>query len=160
MCLSSGLVVLNKYLLSYVGFQYPMTLSGLGMVFSAIASFVTCKVRCNPTWLLMRPLRALLSHVCLVKRCCSTFEGHSVRETQHVGGCLVQVLHLVSTRTPMTAKNYATHVMPVGLSMALSLFFGNLSYLYLSMSFIQILKVSMSGARYWWWQRILAGLRC
>ncbi len=46
----------------------------------------------------------------------------------------------------MTAKDYATHVMPVGLSMALSLFFGNLSYLYLSMSFIQILKVSMSGA--------------
>ena len=44
MCFSSGLVVLNKYLLSYVGFQYPMTLSGLGMAFSAIASFLTCKV--------------------------------------------------------------------------------------------------------------------
>lgn len=58
----------------------------------------------------------------------------------------MQVFNLVPSRTPMTAKDYATHVMPVGLSMALSLFFGNLSYLYLSMSFIQILKVSMSGA--------------
>ena len=62
MCLSSGLVVLNKYLLSYVGFQYPMTLSGLGMAFSAIASFLTCKVRCIATGLLMRPLHVLLSH--------------------------------------------------------------------------------------------------
>ena len=56
MCVSSGLVVLNKYLLSYTGFQYPMALSGLGMAFSTIASFLACKVGCIVTALLMRPL--------------------------------------------------------------------------------------------------------
>ena len=57
-------------------------------------------------------------------------------------GFLIQVFNLVPTRTPLTARSYATQVMPIGLRMALSLLFGNLSYLYLSMSFIQILKVS------------------
>ena len=44
MCVSTGLVVLNKYLLSNVGFCYPMALSGMGMAFSSVASFVACKV--------------------------------------------------------------------------------------------------------------------
>ena len=44
MCVSTGLVVLNKYLLSNVGFSYPMALSGMGMAFSSVASFIACKV--------------------------------------------------------------------------------------------------------------------
>lgn len=44
MCVSTGLVVLNKYLLSNVGFCYPMALSGMGMAFSSVASFIACKV--------------------------------------------------------------------------------------------------------------------
>ena len=45
MAVSSALIVLNKQLLSVVGFHYPMALSGLGMAFSSLAGFVVCKVR-------------------------------------------------------------------------------------------------------------------
>ena len=44
MSVSSALIVLNKQLLSVVGFHYPMALSGLGMAFSSLAGFVVCKV--------------------------------------------------------------------------------------------------------------------
>ena len=44
MAVSSALIVLNKQLLSVVGFHYPMALSGLGMGFSSLAGFVVCKV--------------------------------------------------------------------------------------------------------------------
>lgn len=40
MGVSSGLIMLNKNLLSN-GFPYPMALSGLGMAFSWVASYVT-----------------------------------------------------------------------------------------------------------------------
>lgn len=43
MSVSSGLILLNKDLLSH-GFEYPMALSGLGMAFSAAASFFCCRV--------------------------------------------------------------------------------------------------------------------
>ena len=41
----------------------------------------------------------------------------------------------------MTSHFYLTRIMPIGLFMALTLFFGNVVYLYLSVSFIQMLKV-------------------
>ena len=44
MAISSGLILLNKQLLSH-GFGFPMALSALGMVFSAVASFFVCRVR-------------------------------------------------------------------------------------------------------------------
>ena len=40
MAVSSGLIMLNKSLLSG-GFPYPMALSGLGMGFSGLASYIT-----------------------------------------------------------------------------------------------------------------------
>lgn len=43
MAVSSGLILLNKDLLSH-GFHYPMALSGLGMAFSGAASYLCCKV--------------------------------------------------------------------------------------------------------------------
>lgn len=46
MTISSALIVLNKQLMSGDGFRYPMALSGLGMGFSAVASFIACKVTC------------------------------------------------------------------------------------------------------------------
>lgn len=92
MCVSSGLIMINKELLSS-GFPYPMCLSGLGMLFSGIASYVTCK---------------------------------------H--------LRLVDANKQLSIEFYIKHIMPVGLFMALTLAFGNLVYLYLSVSFIQMLK--------------------
>lgn len=46
---SSGLIILNKDLLSH-GFHYPMALSGLGMAFSGVASFLCCKVHHGHLW--------------------------------------------------------------------------------------------------------------
>lgn len=40
----------------------------------------------------------------------------------------------------MTSRFYVMRIMPIGLLMALTLLFGNLSYLYLTVAFIQILK--------------------
>ena len=44
MAISSGLIVLNQQLMNGDGFRYPMALSGLGMGFSAVASYIACKV--------------------------------------------------------------------------------------------------------------------
>lgn len=92
MTVSSGLIMLNKELLSN-GFPYPMALSGLGMFFSGIAATITCKRT-----------------------------------------------SLVEAKQTMTLEMYATKIMPIGLLMALTLGLGNLVYLYLSVSLIQMLK--------------------
>ncbi|KAG7674874.1 putative sugar phosphate/phosphate translocator [Nannochloris sp. 'desiccata'] len=92
MSVSSGLILLNKSILSN-GFPYPMTLSGLGMGFSSIASYITC---------------------------------------HH--------LKLVEAKKVVSWNFYITRILPVGLFMALTLHFGNLVYLHLTVSFIQILK--------------------
>lgn len=44
MAVSSGLILVNKYIMSTDNFHFPMALSGLGMVFSSVASFLVCKV--------------------------------------------------------------------------------------------------------------------
>ena len=58
----------------------------------------------------------------------------------------VQVFRLVEVKHKMTSHFYLTRIMPIGLFMALTLFFGNVVYLYLSVSFIQMLKVSGHGS--------------
>ena len=45
MGISSALIILNKHLMSTDGFHYPMALSGLGMSFSSVASWLCCRVR-------------------------------------------------------------------------------------------------------------------
>ena len=92
MSVSSGLILLNKSILSN-GFPYPMALSGLGMGFSSIASYITC---------------------------------------HH--------LKLVEAKKVVSWEFYLTKILPVGFCMALTLHFGNLVYLHLTVSFIQILK--------------------
>lgn len=44
MVVSSALIFLNKHLMSTGGFHFPMALSGLGMAFSAFASYFCCRV--------------------------------------------------------------------------------------------------------------------
>ena len=93
MLASSALILLNKDLLAG-GFHYPMALSALGMSFSAVASFICCRV-----------------------------------------------INVVDARRGViTPRAYATRVLPVGLLMAATLHFGNVVYLYLTVSFIQMLK--------------------
>jgi len=43
----------------------------------------------------------------------------------------------------MTGRVYLRAIVPIGAMFSLSLIFGNLTYLYLSVSFIQMLKVSL-----------------
>jgi hypothetical protein len=54
---------------------------------------------------------------------------------------MAQVLKLVEVNKVLTWRFYAERILPVGLFMALTLHFGNIVYLYLTVSFIQMLKV-------------------
>ena len=47
-------------------------------------------------------------------------------------------------KVPMPGKIYLRAIVPIGVMFSLSLICGNLTYLYLSVSFIQMLKVSVS----------------
>jgi hypothetical protein len=51
-----------------------------------------------------------------------------------------RVFRLVEARRAVTPRFFAVRIMPVGLFMALTLHFGNLVYLHLTVSFIQMLK--------------------
>ncbi|KAK9835408.1 hypothetical protein WJX81_007686 [Elliptochloris bilobata] len=93
MAVSSGLIMLNKHLMSTDGFHFPMALSCLGMIFSSVASYFACRV-----------------------------------------------VKLVEVKRTLTWNFYVTRILPVGFFMALTLQFGNLVYLYLTVSFIQMLK--------------------
>lgn len=42
---------------------------------------------------------------------------------------------------PMTGRVYLRAILPIGIFFSMSLIFGNVAYLYLSVSFIQMLKV-------------------
>lgn len=44
-------------------------------------------------------------------------------------------------KVPMTGKVYLRAIVPIGVMFSLSLICGNMTYLYLSVSFIQMLKV-------------------
>uniref|UniRef100_A0A0E0FBI5 Sugar phosphate transporter domain-containing protein n=1 Tax=Oryza meridionalis TaxID=40149 RepID=A0A0E0FBI5_9ORYZ len=63
---------------------------------------------------------------------------------------LVRVLRVVAepTSPPMTPSLYAASVVPIGVLYALSLWFSNSAYIYLSVSFIQMLKALMPVAVY------------
>ncbi|KAK6834531.1 triose-phosphate transporter family-domain-containing protein [Apiospora arundinis] len=49
-------------------------------------------------------------------------------------------------KVPMNAETYRRAIFPIGILLSLSLICGNLSYLYLSVSFIQMLKATNSVA--------------
>ncbi|GMH42799.1 hypothetical protein BSKO_10718 [Bryopsis sp. KO-2023] len=100
MMVSSGLILLNKHLMSDLKFEYPMTLSGSGMLFSSVASYIACRV------------------LSIVEERATNKDGSSI----------------------ITLRFYLLRVMPVGFFMAATLYFGNMVYLYLTVSFIQILK--------------------
>ena len=92
---SSTIIMLNKWIISVLGFRFPMTLSLLGMVFSLMCSATLTK------------------------------------------------LTTLSTRNvEITARFCLLRAAPIGLLTALTLYFGNLAYVDLSVSFLQMLKAS------------------
>ena len=56
----------------------------------------------------------------------------------------MQVLKVVEVNRVLTWEFYLRRILPVGLFMALTLLCGNLVYLYLTVSFIQMLKAGPS----------------
>ena len=67
MTISSALIVLNQQLMNEDGFRYPMALSGLGMGFSAVASYIACNVSahaCNESARALHPSSILQRTLC------------------------------------------------------------------------------------------------
>ena len=56
---------------------------------------------------------------------------------------MARFTHMLDSRkkVPMTGRVYLRNILPIGIMFSLSLICGNLTYLYLSVSFIQMLKV-------------------
>ena len=59
---------------------------------------------------------------------------------------MARCTHTLDSRknVPMNGRLYLRTIVPIGLMFSLSLICGNLTYLYLSVSFIQMLKVRTS----------------
>lgn len=94
MHLSDCIPLAHRYIMVDLGFDYPMTVSGMGMLMSGLLSFLCCRV-----------------------------------------------LKIVEAETVVTFDFWVKRILPVGLFMALTLWTGNEVYLYLTVAFIQMLKV-------------------
>ena len=92
---SSGIIMLNKWIISVLGFPFPMTLSLLGMLFS-----LTCSA------------------------------------------ALTKLTSLSTRNVEITVRFCLLRAAPIGVLTALTLYFGNLAYVDLSVSFLQMLKAS------------------
>jgi len=116
---SSGLILLNKHLLSGLDFHYPLTLS-------------SC---------------VLFSHTLLAPAAHAPAASLGMGFSSLASAVLVHVLGTHKLEHKMTREQYLRRIFPLGFLMAATLGFGNLAYLYLSVSFIQILKARPSRLR-------------
>mmetsp|Transcript_10258 Transcript_10258/g.17865 ORF Transcript_10258/g.17865 Transcript_10258/m.17865 type:complete len:349 (-) Transcript_10258:14-1060(-) len=92
--LSAAVILINKYVLSFSGFPYPVALTCTHMLFCSILAWTIVKLG----W---------------------------------------------AEASPMSADMYINCILPIGLLFAGTLWTGNAAYLFLSVSFIQMLKASM-----------------
>lgn len=95
--LSSSVILFNKWILSTLGFQYPILLTSWHLIFATVMTQIMAKTT-------------------------TLLDG---RKT-----------------VKMTGKVYLRAIVPIGAFFSLSLICGNLTYLYLSVSFIQMLKAT------------------
>lgn len=95
--LSSSVILFNKYILSSLGFEYPVILTTFHLVFATVLTQ-------------------------LLARYTTLLDG---RKT-----------------VKMTGRVYLRAIVPIGFFFSLSLICGNLTYLYLSVAFIQMLKAT------------------
>lgn len=95
-----------------------------------------------------RPFQPGVGALKLVMQDASLLPGSACRQ-QYWMACLggrlrahaVQVLKLVKVDRVLTWRFWFVRILPVGFFMALTLHFGNIVYLYLTVAFIQMLKV-------------------
>ncbi|RFU34605.1 hypothetical protein B7463_g1752, partial [Scytalidium lignicola] len=99
--LSSSVILYNKWILSTLGFHFPILLTSWHLAFATLMTQI-----------------------------------------------LARTTHLLDGRktVKMTGRVYLRAIVPIGLFFSLSLICGNLTYLYLSVSFIQMLKATMPVA--------------
>lgn len=90
--LSAAVILINKYILSFTGFHYPVALTCIHMAFCATLAHILARLG-------------------------------------------------VSEVPPISVDTYIRCILPIGLLFAGVLWTGNAAYLYLSVSFIQMLKV-------------------
>jgi len=125
MAVGPALVLLNKHILSEVGFKYPMLLSSLGLIFAAFAAH-----------LVSAQLQAL--------RICP-FRGENTITLPFVVARLANQLAAlgiitIGKRHIVTWRFWLVRVLPVGACHAATLAFGNAQYLYMGVALIQFLK--------------------
>jgi drug/metabolite transporter (DMT)-like permease len=93
--LSSSVILFNKWILSTLGFHYPILLTSWHLIFATIMTQI-------------------------MARTTTLLDGRK--------------------RVTMTGRVYLRAIVPIGVFFSLSLICGNIAYLYLSVSFIQMLK--------------------
>jgi hypothetical protein len=144
--LSATVILINKYVLAFAGFPYPVALTLVHMAFCSSLAFLLIKLGVSETvhmdsgmyikWVTMgamRPAWAVLARVhaahvlALAGRAawCAN-SGHTNNPTHmHIPSC------------PRACRN----VLPIAALFSGTLWMGNAAYLYLSVAFIQMLKV-------------------
>lgn len=128
------------------------TSSILPTVNPAIERLATPKVALHPAFYVIAWITMSSSVILFNKWILDTanFRFPVVLTTWHLafGTLMTQILARTTTlldgrkKVKMTGRVYLRAIMPIGLFFSLSLICGNLTYLYLSVSFIQMLKVS------------------
>ena len=132
-CASSGLIFLNSHLLNEDGFHYPMTLCSMGWVIPRGISRGFPPPRGVPFF--ARPSGSPLSPF---------LSRDSLAASWTISSVLVNLgVSKLDKSKDITLRWYVKHVLPIGAFAAVSLALGNYTYLYLSVSFIQMLKAAV-----------------
>ncbi len=121
---SSYIILLNKRLMVDDGFKYPLALTGLAQLAGAIAGEA---YKASSFW--MPAFLELLGMLPFMFPFC------------YHPGWTSSKLGFVNLGPAPTPHFLATRLLPIVLSSAGALYFGNVAYLSLSVAFIQILKV-------------------
>lgn len=125
-CLSTAVILINKYILSMSGFPYPVALTCSHMLFCSILA--SALVRAG--WAEAVPIGPDL-YIRWVQGACRGWVLHAAVH----GGCAVLGTHTRGICAPARARS---GILPIGLLFACTLWTGNAAYLYLSVSFIQV----------------------
>lgn len=99
MLASSGTILLNKHVMTGIGFRYPTTLAAMGMAASSLGAWLYCAAALPPA------------------------------HRADIGGRL-----------------YYRKILPIGVCMGICFLTGNAGYIFLTVAFIQMLKVRRKAA--------------
>lgn len=126
---SSYIILLNKRLMVDDGFKYPLALTGLAQLAGAIAGEVHSRLHC----------------VCTCSSDCSAQHrpdyAYGTSRDRYRAGWITSKTGLIKLGPAPSLRFLVTRLLPIVLSSAGALYFGNVAYLSLSVAFIQILKV-------------------